>query len=434
MKSDYIESFVKNKVYDVRISNNGRWIDQKCTYDVVNFVADCIEYYLDNGGLEPFESPAIWRSDYAVQFVQDAFGKPYPLDEAPHDEFNKFFRQPMKMLAAAGVLCETGTVGKTIQFSVADRGMLEYLSLRPFNALQFLQVYIEKTLRDSGLWDDFERFFDLETQDSFTDAKTAFERFCYVNTPIRNKAETGRIFAKVLNPLAVKYKKRGAVRGRMSSSVLTLSEATYNRTNWRDKASNKDKNVARRSFKSVMGDEKVTADYLTRKAMRLIKQFNKEYRGSKSEVVDVYGLGEPATQAHHIFPKHQFPDIADYVENLIMLTSGQHFERAHPNGNTQLISPEYQYLCLRSKLNSIKENIQNDSGIPVIYEFGRLLEMLDCGFSTDYFAEIDLNDFSEIEEGIVIQYPPLITSNCSLANSSVGANVGFGKRNSRSDC
>ena len=91
MTSEYIKAFMADKTYDIRISKNGRWIDQKCTYDVVNFVADCIEYYLDNGGTEPFESPAIWRSDYAVQFVQDAFGKPYPLDEEPHDEFNKFF-------------------------------------------------------------------------------------------------------------------------------------------------------------------------------------------------------------------------------------------------------------------------------------------------------------------------------------------------------
>lgn len=413
MTSEYIKAFMADKTYDIRISKNGRWIDQKCTYDVVNFVADCIGYYLDNGGTEPFESPAIWRSDYAVQFVQDAFGKPYPLDEEPHDEFNKFFRQPIKMLAAAGVLHEDGKVNNAIQFSVVDRNMLEYISLRPFNALMFLQLYIEKTLQESGLWDCFESFFASETQEAFDDVKSAFEQFCYANTPIKNKAETGRIFAKVLNPLAIKYKKRGTTKGRISPCVLPLSEATYNRPNWRDQASNKSKNIARRSFTNLMGDEKATSEYLMKKTIKLLKQFNREYRDSKSEVVDMYGLGEPATQAHHIFPKHQFPDIADYIENLIMLTSSQHFEKAHPNGNTQSIDPKYQYLCLRSKVHSIKENLENNLDAPIIYEFGRLLEMLDCGFSTDYFAEIDFNDFSAIEEGIIVQYPPAITSSYS---------------------
>ena len=34
------------------------------------------------------------------------FGKPDPTTDSVIDEYNKFFRQPMKMLAAAGVLKE----------------------------------------------------------------------------------------------------------------------------------------------------------------------------------------------------------------------------------------------------------------------------------------------------------------------------------------
>lgn len=411
-----VEDFIASNKYDIRISKNGRWIDQKCTYDVVNFVADCVAYYLENGGSEPFHSPQIWKSDYAVQFVQDVFGKPYPLGEEPHDEFNKFFRQPLKMLAAAGVLNEEKETGNTINFSVANREVLDFIALRPWNAQEFLAAYIEKTLTDSGLWPAFKRYFDAETSGEFNRLKDIFERFCYQNTPINNKAETGRVFPKVLNPLAFKLRKKGAIRGRISGQIITLSDLTYNRPNWRDTAVKKDKNIARRSFSNVSGSTEATKEYLIRKQMKILKQFNKDYMNSKSEVIDRLGLGEPATQAHHMFPKSKFPEIADCIENLIMLTSGQHYEKAHPNGSTQEIDFGYQYLCLVSKAKSIKENIENDDGIPVIYDFNRFVHVLNTGFQTDYFEMIDLNDFSAVEEGIEVHYPSNIRAQYNLIN------------------
>ena len=44
---------------------------------------------------------------------------------------------------------------------------------------------------------------------------------------------------------------------------------------------------------------------------------------------------------HHIFPQSEFAEIADYIENLIALTSGQHLQKAHPNGNTRIIDKQY---------------------------------------------------------------------------------------------
>ena len=40
-----IIDFIGNYEYDIRISHNGRWIDQKCTPDVLSFIADCIYFY-----------------------------------------------------------------------------------------------------------------------------------------------------------------------------------------------------------------------------------------------------------------------------------------------------------------------------------------------------------------------------------------------------
>lgn len=411
--SQILDSFFADKHYDIRETRNGRWIDQKCTYDVVSFVADCICYYLENGGVEPLQSTTIWRSDYAVEYIQDVFGKPYPLDEEPHDEFNKFYRQPMKMLAAAGVLKEAGRAANTIQYTVSRRDMLDYIALRPWNAEKFLEGYIEKTLQDSGLWHHFVAFLREGTAEALGETKSAFEQFCYDYTPIRNKKETGRIFSKVLNPLAFKNKAHGIVGGRLSQSVITLSDLTYNRPNFRDEALSKDKNIARRSYSRVIGNPQATQDYVILKQMRYLKQFNVEYRDSKSEVVDIFGMNEPASQAHHIFPKSKYPEIADYLENLIMLTSSQHFEKAHPHGNTQMVDPGYQYFCLENKIRTIKENLENESGIPKIYDLERLRRMLNIGLETDCFELIDFDSYEAIGEGIRMQYPSTVVSGYS---------------------
>ena len=159
MTPNLLARFINSHTYDIRQSGNGRWIDQKCALDSVCFVADCILEYIRAGSVQPFQSPDIWKSEYAVANVQAFFGKPDPLIPSTMDEYNKFFRQPMKMLAAAGVLSEY-KVGNAIQFSVSNLDVLEYIALRERNSYEFLCLYIEKTLTDSGLWDSFESFFD----------------------------------------------------------------------------------------------------------------------------------------------------------------------------------------------------------------------------------------------------------------------------------
>ena len=46
---DSIDTFLNQKNYDIRQSKNARWIDQKCTYDVIQIIADAIlEYTQDD--------------------------------------------------------------------------------------------------------------------------------------------------------------------------------------------------------------------------------------------------------------------------------------------------------------------------------------------------------------------------------------------------
>ena len=165
MTENLLRQFIDQHHYDIRESGNGRWIDQKCTPDEVSFVAECVLKYIDATRSRTFESPDVWRSDFAVQRVQAFYSKPNPLISSTTDEYNKFFREPLKMLAAAGVLRENGRVDNTIQFEVVDADVLAYIARNDWNAYVFLQHYIEKTLKDSGMWDLFASFFGLFVHD-----------------------------------------------------------------------------------------------------------------------------------------------------------------------------------------------------------------------------------------------------------------------------
>ncbi len=404
MTSNLMKMFLDEHTYDIRITGNGRWIDQKCTMDELCFVADCVVNYLDEGGSEPFTSPKIWHAEYSIKNVMELFSKPDPTDASTIDEYNKFFRQPLKMLSAAGVLSEV-KVGTEIQFKVENRDILNYLSLNERNCMEFLCSYIEKTLTDSGLWDYFASFFDEQTKERYQDAKKAFHDFCIKYTPIKNSAEPGRIFAKVINPLAVKYKKKGTERGHMSTKIITLDKIKYNQPNAiRDK--DKDKNISRQQAKMapIVPSVDVSYNYQVAKAMNRLRKFNDKYNASRSEVTDKLGMGAVATHIHHIFPKSSFPTIADYVENLIALTSAQHMQEAHPNGNTQIVDKDFQYLCLVCKTESIRRNLVYGEGITNFYSFDNYMTVLDTGLSSNYFVGLTPDDYNSVISGIEMNY------------------------------
>lgn len=400
MTNNLLARFMSEHNYDVRITRNGRWIDQKCTMDELCFVADCIVAYLQDGGKQPFQSPDIWHTDYAITNVQALFCKPDPTSKSTVDEYNKFFRQPMKMLAAAGVLREDGKIKNTIQFSVENQVILEHLSLRERNCMEFLCLYIEKTLKDSGLWDAFESFFDEQTKAQYEFLKDTFCEFCILYTPINTQLESRRIFTKVLNPLAIKYHKKGTVGGHISNRIITIDQIKYNRPNFRDIG--KDKNVSRQDFAKAPAPD-VTYEYNIEKAKRRLKAYNDKFNLSHSEITDKLSVGEIATHMHHIFPKNEFPTIADYVENLIAITGGQHLQKAHPNGNTRRIDPDYQNTCLICKTESIRKNIVEGFGDP-LYVFSDFMVVLDTGLSTDHFGYLTENDFSSVVQEILTTY------------------------------
>lgn len=402
LREEDLRSFINNNNYDLRRSKNGRWIDQKCTPDVLNIVADCVyQFIFDDTNEEKFSSKDIWRYEYTKQNVEDIFSKPSTNNGLSENEYDKFFSQPLEMLANARVLDKIKD-GRKNFYVVNDLDVLEYISLRERDSLNFIKGYCEKVLFDSGIWGIFENFFNNQSVSSFYLMKEKYEDFIITNTPINGKVEVRRIFTKILNPLANARHKRGTIRGRLSKNIIKYSDLMYNRENFRDVFSDKPKGVSRQEWekerKSKINEKYYK--YQSQKAKRFLRKFNDQYYDGNSELQDNLGSGN-ATQMHHIFPASQFPQISMYLENLIALTPTQHLTKAHPQNNTQRIDKCYQEILLKAKASSIEENLE-DTKVETIYFFDNLIEVLSTGFDSDY--EVEENDFVMIMNIITCHY------------------------------
>ncbi|MBZ7932662.1 restriction endonuclease [Campylobacter sp. RM10543] len=350
-----ITCFLNDYNYDIKITRNARWIDQKCTCDVLSIIADCILEYTQYQTNKAFSINDIWQSKYTQENVVNIFSKPDVNSQFAKNEYDKFFSQPIKLFEYSRILKFLRKDGNSNIYAISNLELLEFISLRDFNALMFLTLYIKKVLMDSGLYDCFLIFFQNQNKNSFKKLKDIFIDFTIRYTPINQSIECGRIFTKILNPLAFELKKYGSRKGRLSDTIITFDELKYNRINWRDELSGKDKLITRYEyempeFQGIREEAKVL--YNIQKAKKIVRRYNDKYNGGLSKVKSIHEK-VPATQIHHIFPTSDFPSISDFIENLIALTPNQHFIQAHPNNQTNYINKDFQYICLIAKLDTI---------------------------------------------------------------------------------
>ena len=402
-ESELIAALEKRQL-DIRETHNARWIDQKCTPDVVCIVSDCIENYVSENGNAAFSSVDIWHSEYTMQNVEDIFRKPGLEKAASRSEYDKYFQQPMEMLSAAGVLLKEKRGNRNF-YAVSNPELLSYIAMRERNALTFLQTYIEEVLKQSGMWEVFEAFFSKQTPEAYALVKKHFVDETIRHTPINGAVECRRIFTKIINPLAFKKKSLGTEHGRISQHPITYDMLMYNRDNFRDLYSGKPKGMTRNEYAESIGAKPNTTYYvyMSRKAKNFLRDFNNRHRAGLPEVTTGPDCMSPATEMHHMFPESQFPDIAAYLENIIALSPTQHRVYAHPMGNYHVVDPAYQHICLLAKSSIIQEHLQGSEEL-IIYEFSRLLYVLATGFSEDSFEEIEEMDFAGVVTKINLQY------------------------------
>ncbi len=378
MKESQIINFLKLSDYNIKKTQNARWIDQKCTPDVLSIVADCILEFTQYSIKKSFSVKDIWNNPYTNENVKMIFSRPDLNSNFSKHEYDKFFSQPIKLLAYSGILFETKTGNRNIH-TIQNIELLEYLMQRETNALKFLILYIQKVLTDSGIYPLFDNFLQKQDTESFKQLKDGFTHFTINNTAINNATECFRIFTKIINPLAFYYGKKGTRKGFLSNTIITKDELNYNRINWRDIGKNK--NTTRQEHELISYSIVANSNYFISKAKKVVKQYNDNFNHSFSEVKGNEIV--QATQIHHIFPVQDFPLIADYIENLIALTPNQHFIYAHPNNQTRLIDKDFQYICLLAKTNTIFNDTQG------VYDLEHYIFVLNMGLKTTIFSQVN---------------------------------------------
>ncbi|MDU7418443.1 hypothetical protein [Metamycoplasma hominis] len=400
-----IGDFLNQTNYDLRVSGNARWIDQKCTPDILWSISDFILNYV-NTFRNTFTVADIWNSDYAKETIVETYSKPGIDEQSAENEYDKVFSQPINLLCYAGVLEDISPTNRHL-YRIKNNDVLEYISLNDNNSMRFLQLYIEKVLKDSDMYSWFESFFISQTPTSFQNLKDTFIKFYHDYTPVQKDYEPKRIFTKVLNPLAYKNRKRGTERGRLSSNAITRSDLMYNRDNFRDVYLGKPKEVSRQEWLHNNPQIDIRRGYfkqMLRRAKKNIRD-NISLRDNISELTQ-FGVGHddiaPATQIHHMFPKNEFPEIEHIIENLIALTPNQHYGFAHPNNNTQIVDLAAQEQLLLAKMNSIKYNIENEQ--IKIYDFNEFLHVLEIGFDDQNAKDIQDGDYIDLLHFIIYHY------------------------------
>ena len=373
-------------------------MDQKCTPDVVCIVSDCVMNFMENNHKKSFTVGDIWTSKYFIDNVKAIFNKPSATNPTTDSEYDKFIQQPLRMLAYAKVL-NIQKIGNKNHYSIANYKILEYISLKDKNAYHFLCTYLEKVLSDSGIYSYFEDYKKayqkgVLSSTGFDKLKEKFQVLILENTNINGIVEINRIYPKILNIYATQNSLPGTVRGFLSKNQFYYSDLMYNRPNWRDLEKNK--NLSRQEAEADgLISENPYSNYLIQKSMNVIRKLYNE-----SEVKDEWSNGD-ATQIHHIFPKHEFPQLAHYLENLIKLTPTQHYTKAHPKNKTSSISIEYQLVCLLAKADNIEKSIKNNE---IYYKKKSFIYCINTGLTKN--LSNDLN-FKEIKTELAVIYNDL---------------------------
>src|SRR5690625_12023 len=243
-----IKTQLQNQSMDIRDSRrvelatgiSPRFMDQKCTPDILTAAATWILNLSERKQKTGFTTRQVWDSRNFATYVDQEFSKPSVFEQTAQSEFDKVIAQPLKTLSFAGALNAT-RVGRSIEYTVLNKTLLQYLDRGPREARIFLVQYIWEVLRQSGIKHHFETYFESsQTNDDYIRLRDHFIRYIQSHTNIKTAVEVRRIFPKVINPLAHSLNAKGAERGRVSDRPIMASDLLYNRDNFRDKGKRKD--------------------------------------------------------------------------------------------------------------------------------------------------------------------------------------------------
>jgi len=360
--------------------------EQKTTPDLLWCVAHVILDVTKDDRTTIFSDKDVRQSPVFNSLMQDYFSKP-PQEDA-ENEYNKVSSYQLGVLAFAGVLEQVGERPK--KYKIKDLPVLEYIAINDLNASRFLSEYTEKFLRDNGLFDAFEIYRQNPNQSNHLIAKEAYWDWARVNTAVKgnDRRHTYRVFNKIFNVFCYKHRLPGEDASNITTGPCPYSFLIYNRANFRDE--NMPSGMTRQQYRDEVLSE-IEQGGVVETLLQKAKDTIKEKYGNDSEIKEEqYGyLPNGGVHVHHILPRHSFPQFSLSRENLIALTPGQHLSSAHIEANTRTINPQFQIVCLRRKLQHLRESLTEGESFYDLSEFVRILNTC-FGWELSENATIDI--------------------------------------------
>ncbi len=102
---------------------------------MLSIVADCILELIQDDIEKSFSIKDVWDNPYTNENVKMIFSKPDLNSDFSMHEYDKFFSQPIKLLAYSGILSERKISNRNI-YIIQNIELLEYLMQRETNALK----------------------------------------------------------------------------------------------------------------------------------------------------------------------------------------------------------------------------------------------------------------------------------------------------------
>ena len=372
-----------------KIKTNGIYFEQKITPDVLSFTAKCIIYLINNDTSKSFSDKDIRELDFFREVTTTYFSKPEQTEET-EGEYNKFTSYHLGLLAFSKILKEVDQRPK--RFKIENLELLNFISQNDTNSLMFLEIYLDKLLRDNKLYGDFHRYIITPNQDTYKSIKENFWHWARENTNVRGSkpTHTYRVFNKIFNLFAYSNSLPGESASIIREGRCPYVYLVYNRINFRDV--NRPRGISRIEYSSQV--ERNAADigwigFLTNAAKSKIKE-----KYLHSEVLDKDYSPEinGKIQIHHIFPQAEFLEFSSYLENLIALTAGQHNSHAHDKG-TRSINKRFQVVCLLAKLKDIESSLSNGEEL---YELDKFIFLINKGLDLNISDDSNINSIRDV--------------------------------------
>lgn len=410
MKKNFLQNYFHLLKYDLsEESFYSHAIDQKLLPDVISFIAETILKFSYGNLSKKFSIKEINK----FTFFKEEFLNRFSKSPAPK-EIDKFVGQPLDLLFVTGVLKRSKVGGKKI-YSINSLKMVEFLKSSDTNSLNFLIFHFLKLVNHMSIGDEIIKYVSntsSNTQD-LKKLKSSFKKFFFANTKISKDYEPPRKANKMINVLAYYYKSKGSKSG--VSKQIYLSDLQYNRPNFRDKY--KDKSISRADYNKLIKLETGHKSYKNwiQRAKNEVKenkysevyQFknkieknkNNYYKNkissifSKMEQRDKFGV-----HAHHIFPEHEYPDLASNKENIIYLNAQEHLQYIHTMGDTRVIDKEFQKILILAKLETIKDDVKNSIQT---YDLRDFIFTLNRGLETEFREN---ESFETIEKHLIERF------------------------------